>query len=196
MKPAIHGIILAGGRSTRMGTDKALLPVHGGKPLLQHICDTLACVCAGVTVVVPGDEPHRYDGVLDASVRTVPDLFPGHGPLAGIHAGLLALPEPDGYGFLMACDMPRFSPRLFAEMVTLLKRGRSPDAVLCPDQPFHALYHKRVALIAEQCLQRGALKLTSFLNLLDTAYAALPGDDCFLNLNTPHDYEAFMQENN
>ncbi|WP_052487747.1 molybdenum cofactor guanylyltransferase [Gordoniibacillus kamchatkensis] len=191
----IHGIVLAGGRSSRMGTDKALLPVNG-KPLLRHIIDTIAPYCDGVTVVVPYGEPGRYRDLLPDGIGVTTDRTPGQGPLAGIHTGLLALPPGCEYGFLMACDMPAFSAELFGRMTLALASGGNvpgaPEAVLCPGQPFHALYRRSAAAVAERLLVEQRRKLSAFTDALRAVYVDPPRDDCFLNLNTPDDYAVFM----
>ncbi|WP_409342991.1 molybdenum cofactor guanylyltransferase [Paenibacillus sp. MBLB4367] len=190
----IHGILLAGGRSSRMGTDKALLPVEG-KPLIRHICDNLLALCADVTVVVASLQERRYADVLsadtDSRIRFAEDRYPGKGPLAGIHAGLSAIPEA-GYGFIMACDMPHVSVPLYREMVERL--DGSVGAVLCAGQPFHAFYHKRVAQTAEACLRDDRLRLQAFYAELQAVYVEPDGSGCFENWNAPADYEAYLRK--
>jgi molybdopterin-guanine dinucleotide biosynthesis protein A len=194
--PRIHGIVLAGGRSSRMGTDKALLPVNG-KPLLRHIVDTLALHCSGVTVVAPYGEPGRYRGLLPETVRFAHDHAPDQGPLAGIRAGLLALPDGCEYGFVMACDMPIFSADLFERMTRELGReSGGPEAVLCAGQPFHALYRRSAAAAADNLLAQQRRKLSDFTAALQAVYVAPPESNCFLNLNTPADYAVFTADPN
>jgi molybdenum cofactor guanylyltransferase len=199
MSGRIHGIVLAGGRSLRMGTDKARLPVYG-KSLIRHICDTLETVCGELTVVVPFGESNRYNDVLDRSVRVATDHFPDKGPLAGIHAGLSALPKEADYAFVTACDMPVFSIGLYERMLTRLSGWQDgagaqfPEAVLCPGQPFHAVYHRSAALTAEQLLLNDQRKLSAFTDQLRCDYVQPEADNCFLNLNSRADYEAFVQK--
>jgi molybdopterin-guanine dinucleotide biosynthesis protein A len=192
--PCIHGIVLAGGRSSRMGTDKALLPVNG-KPLLRHIVDTLALHCSGVTVVAPYGEPDRYLDLLPETVRFTSDHAPDQGPLAGIRAGLLSLPDGCEYGFVTACDMPVFSADLFERMTRELSReSGGPEAVLCSGQPFHALYRRSAAAVAANLLAEQRRKLSDFIEALQAVYVDPSGSNCFLNLNTPGDYAAFTAD--
>lgn len=195
----IHGIVLAGGRSLRMGTDKAHLQVNG-KALIRHICDELETICGEVTVVVPFGEPERYRDVLKPSVSIASDRYPDKGPLAGIHAGLSALPDEADYAFVMACDMPVISVGLFERMRTLIfgrLRGGDgediPEAVLCHGQPFHAFYHRSAALTAERLLRRDERRLAAFTDKLHCFYVQQEAGDCFLNLNTRADYMAYRQ---
>lgn len=189
----IHGLVLAGGESSRMGTDKALLPI-GDRPLLAHICDILANVCQSVTVVTPYHVPHRYHSVLQKEIRIVSDNDPGKGPLGGIAAGLSSLKAEEGFAFVMACDMPGFSRPLFDRMFEHLAPSDT-DGVMCPGQYFHAFYHPRVTPIAEEALRRNELKLSRFTASLKMVYVepTVEERECFRNLNTPEDYEAFMK---
>jgi molybdopterin-guanine dinucleotide biosynthesis protein A len=199
LKGRIHGIVLAGGRSLRMGTDKAYLKVNG-KALIRHICDMLETVCGELTVVLPYGEPDRYNDVLNPSVSVVTDRFLGKGPLAGIHAGLSAMPDKADYAFIMACDMPVFSIGLYERMLSLVS-GRPqggdgsdfPEAVLCPGQPFHAFYHRSAALTAERLLEQDLRRLSALTDKLRCDYVLPEADDCFLNLNTREYYDAFEQ---
>ena len=194
LQSTMHGIVLAGGQSSRMGTDKALLPV-AGKPLIRHICENLLSLCADVTVIVANLQERRYAEAFSADtgnrIRFAADSYPGKGPLAGIHAGLSVLPE-DSYGFVMACDMPYVSEPLFRTMAERL--DGSVDAVLCEGQPFHAFYHKRVAQAAKACLRDERLRLQSFYAALNAAYIQPDGSGCFENWNTPEDYEAYLHK--
>jgi molybdopterin-guanine dinucleotide biosynthesis protein A len=190
MKQAIHGIILAGGKSSRMGTDKAVLPI-AGKPLIRHIADNLAEVCTTLTLVVSNVSNNPYYTHFGNTIRYAEDTYPGSGPLAGIHAGLVSIPS--GFGFVMACDMPYFSMDLFQTMLESLHED--VDAILCKKQPFHALYHTRIAAKAETCLRQNQLKLNAFIESLHTVYVPTMDEKCFVNLNSPAEYEDYLRQN-
>src|SRR5271165_4394157 len=127
------GWILAGGRSSRMGVDKALLEIDG-QPLVSRVAREAAKVCAPVSLV--GD-PAVY-GHLGFPV--IPDRFPGRGPLAGIEAALGAT-EAD-WNLLLACDMPALET---AVLESLFAAGgdcalpRYPDGTV---EPLCAVYHR------------------------------------------------------
>ena len=105
---AVTGVILAGGRSRRMGRDKALLDL-GGRPMLARVAEALGRVCQAVVIV--DREPGRYAFL---GFPVVVDRRPGFGALSGLHAGLLAMEHP--YGIFVACDMPFLDPALLAYM--------------------------------------------------------------------------------
>jgi molybdopterin-guanine dinucleotide biosynthesis protein A len=188
VQPNVYGILLAGGQSSRMGTDKALLPMDG-KTLLRHLYDSLSEVCASITIVAPEHQIQAYRPLLPQDVQFVSDVYPGKGPLAGVHAGLLSIP--DGYGFVMACDMPFFSLPLFEFMRSTLME--EPDAVVCRDQPFHAMYHKRIGIQAEAFLLEDQLAMRLFLNAIHTKTIDTTEQQCFINLNTPSEYMEYLK---
>jgi molybdopterin-guanine dinucleotide biosynthesis protein A len=184
MSPDVYGILLAGGKSSRMGTNKALLPVQG-IPLIERIVKTMRFYCREIIVVT--DDVSTFPFL--SNVKFVSDIYPGKGPLAGIHAGLSAIPE-GSYGFIMACDMPVISDSLFKQM---LKQIPGPDAVICPGQPFHAFYHQRMTSIVEKYIQENHLRMDSFLDRIQTLTIDPVETYCFINLNTPEEYERYLR---
>src|SRR3954469_4803909 len=91
-------IILSGGKSSRMGTNKALLKINE-KTNIKRITDTLKVLFNDIILVTNDPEDYQFLGV-----KMVSDHYPGQGPLAGVHAGLLASPHETN--FVVACDMP------------------------------------------------------------------------------------------
>src|SRR5439155_2404727 len=94
------GFVLVGGNSSRMGQDKARLPLHG-KTLVEHVAAAVAEAAGSVTLV---GAPERYQSL---GFPIVPDDRPGAGPLAGIHAALGA--SRADWNLIVACDMPVLS---------------------------------------------------------------------------------------
>lgn len=193
---AIHGLILAGGQSTRMGTDKALLPIIG-RPLLYRLASQVAAFTQTVTIAIgtPQRESLYREALSDlaAHVHFVTDQFPGCGPLSGLHAGLSAIE--DGYVFIIACDMPQLSGPLWQQLLSRLDSGA--DVIHAAGQPFHAIYHTRTAAQIQAALEAQDYRLMSLLNSLHTiVLAPQEGDQstAFTNLNTPEDYKKYTAE--
>lgn len=193
---AIHGLILSGGQSSRMGTDKALLPIKG-KPLLQHLALQLLSLVETVTISV-GD-PQREQvyraqlGDLAQRVSFVTDQYPGCGPLSGLHAGLSAIEE--GYVFVVACDMPELSPPLFRQLLSRIDSGAA--VIHTPRQPFHALYHTRAASCVQAAIESQDYRLMGLLERLcaiEVEPLEADGSSPFSNLNTPEDYSNYIAE--
>ncbi len=133
----ITGVILAGGSSSRFGGNKALATL-GGRPLIAHVADLLGHLFSSVLVVT--NTPAQY-AFLDLPMT--PDLFPGAGPLAGIHAALSVAPEERV--FVVACDMPHINPVLVRYLCSL-DTDRTVQAVL-PRlargvEPLFGIYHR------------------------------------------------------
>jgi molybdenum cofactor guanylyltransferase len=191
----IAAYILAGGMSSRLGRDKAMVEL-GGRPLLMHIHALLATVASHVTVVAP----RRYSAL---HVDVIPDEWPGYGPLGGIvtalrHTGL-EMPERE-WNLILGCDMP-FLTRDWLVYLAERTQGSAAD-VLVPRtaqglvEPLCAAYRTRCAAALAVALDRGVRKITDGL----AALAIEPVDEAawkkfdsggmlFKNMNTPEDYE-------
>ena len=147
-------IILAGGKSTRMGFDKALMKIRG-KPIVEIIIQQLRAVFEDIIVVTNKSE--EFTG-LDVIVTE--DILKGSGPLGGIHAGLML--SKSKYAFLAACDMPVISPD-YAKYMMETAAKYLPHAVISEKgdwiEPFHALYNKDLAYDIKTNVQSGKYKI-------------------------------------
>ncbi len=184
----VSGVILAGGRSRRMGgSPKALIP-FGERPLIEHIVETITAVLPDCLVVTNSPELYAFLGC-----PLVADIFPDGGSLGGIYSGLVAVPG--DAALCVACDMPFLSPALLAH---LAERAGEADVVI-PDaagelQTLHAVYGKACLPAMERRLRAGQLKITGFfdevrvLRIPEEAVARFaPPARAFMNLNTPAD---------
>ncbi len=180
-------IILAGGQSRRMGTDKALIDFHG-KPLLAHVIDTLRHLSDDVMVVSNRSEVYASFGA-----HIVPDYDPPSGPLGGIAAGLSAMQH--DLGIVVACDMPFLSIELLRHM---LDRSREADAVVLRlddnFEPLHAVYRRACLAPIVRHLTAGDRRVISFYD--DVRLTIMPEAEwrwidpearSMANLNTPDD---------
>jgi molybdopterin-guanine dinucleotide biosynthesis protein A len=124
------GVVLAGGRSRRFGTDKLAVP-YRGSPLLQHAVTRVAEACGDVVLVIaPGARAVTLPPGL--SVRLAHDELEGEGPLAGLAAGLgHVLTE---HALVVAGDMPDLSPAVLSEMLRVAREA-PVDAVALQDGP-------------------------------------------------------------
>lgn len=135
------GLILAGGRSSRIGTDKALI-LLGGKPIITYVYEALAEICQEIVVATkPSAKVKRYWHVLPSSVRVVYDLNERQTPLVGILSGLASLNRQ--YAVIIACDMPFVKVDVIRY---LLKLGEGFDVAvpIWPDgsvEPLFAVYN-------------------------------------------------------
>lgn len=152
MPEPLSGIVLAGGRSRRVGSDKALLPLFEGRPLIAIVIEKLTGVCDEIIVVT--DVAGRYAD-LNLPARLVSDdIAPGQGPLAGLHAGLRAMSSK--YGLAVACDMPFLNGDLLRYMAGLPCHYQAlVPRVRGRWQPLHAIYAKSCLPVIEEVLARG-----------------------------------------
>jgi molybdopterin-guanine dinucleotide biosynthesis protein A len=181
-------IVLAGGRSSRMGTPKALLPFDG-EPLIVHIVATLRRIFTGIVVVAAvGQDLPPMD------VKLVRDEVPYQGPVGGIYYGLTA--AAGEAGFVTSCDSAFLNAGLIFHLVSQLP-GHD---VVVPYwegrfQPLQAVYRRSVLpLLAEQ-LARGELRPIQLFDRVRTRRIDEeeirrfdPDGMSFFNMNTPEDY--------
>lgn len=195
-KHNIHGLILAGGLSSRMGVDKALLLIDG-KPLIYRLVEQLTGLVQHVFISVGSSKREaiyrEYLGELGGNVSFVTDRYPECGPLSGLHAGLSMIAE--GYVFILACDMPRLSEGLLSQLMA--HADGEADVIHAAGQPFHALYHARVALQIEGALKAQNYRLIGLLRSLRTVEVTPQVElttSIFTNLNTPEEYNRYIAE--
>jgi molybdopterin-guanine dinucleotide biosynthesis protein A len=188
MLASVSGAVLAGGRSTRMGLDKARL-VLGGRSLAQRAADALRHVCAQVIVVGTG-APEL------ARCRTVPDALPLRCSLTGLYTALVTAPCP--LVLVAPCDVPFVEAALLRLLLQAWRPGLLSVVPLGPhgEEPLVALHHRDLAPRLRDCLDAGALRIASALDrsrLAHLPWASLRRlgvpPEAFWNLNTPEDLE-------
>jgi molybdopterin-guanine dinucleotide biosynthesis protein A len=199
---AAAGIVLAGGRSSRMGTPKAALEWHGST-LLRRITGIVARGVDGPVVVVRA--PGQALPPLPESVEVVEDAREGRGPLEGLAAGLAALDGRADAAYASSTDAPLLHPAFIRRVVSAL--DADVDVVLPRaggfPHPLAAAYRTTLLPIVERLLAEDRLRPAFLFDecrvlrlgedalLADAALAAAdPGLDSVLNLNEPGDYEA------
>jgi molybdopterin-guanine dinucleotide biosynthesis protein A len=194
----LSGIILCGGRSTRMGRPKALLP-FGPQTLLERMTGILGQVCDEIVVVAAkGQELPPLPPV----VRVVYDRQDLRGPLEGLSAGLAALSEDLQSAYLTSCDAALLRPTLVRQVAGLLGPYQAAAPVMGGYlQPLSAVYRRDVLPIVERLLAGERRALVDLLHNVDTRaidpqelIEADPQLQSFRNLNTPHDYLAALAE--
>ena len=177
------GFVLAGGRSSRMGRDKALLEIEGSR-LICRVAEAVAVAAGSVTLV--GD-PEKY-GALGYPVCA--DVFIGCGPLAGIHAALGA--SAADWNLLVACDMPDIEPNFLIALLEKAERSGA-DCVLpagesSRPEPLCGVYHRRTLSAIQRALESGTRKVLDGLAGLRVEVVPVSGQGPFRNINTPGDW--------
>jgi len=186
--------VLAGGRSSRMGVDKAFLEL-GGKPLIARAVQLARGVTPDVRIV--GD-PEKYAPYAPA----VSDRFVGRGPLGGIHAALTA--SSSDLSLILAVDLPFLDERFLSYLIAQAAVSGATVTVPSTDgyfQPLCAAYRRQFADVAEQALEAGRNKIDALfrsVRLRIIPEEELKGNgfsmSMFRNLNTPEEWGAAKRE--
>jgi len=182
--------IQAGGRSSRMGTNKAFVAFHG-RPLIEVVRERVAGL--GDELILITNQPDEY---AHLGLPMFGDVYPDSGPLGGIYTAVFRAANP--HALVVACDMPWLNRPLLAHMAGL----RETADIIVPrwdkfPEPLHAIYSKTcLGAIAEQ-LQAGQFKITGFYGRMDVRFVDRdeiarfdPDGRSFANINTPADLAA------
>lgn len=191
-------IILAGGKSMRMGFDKQFLKLEN-KSNVELLIEKLSPLFSDFIIVT--NKPNEYDDekVKYEKIKLVSDEIKDKGPLSGIHIGLKE--SKSKYAYLIACDMPIVNLDYIRYMMALLKIKES-DAVVTEDrigiEPFNAFYSRDLYKVIELYLNSDKRDIKTLLQTVNTTYIphkkALkmsPDWSMFLNLNTKEDLEKY-----
>jgi molybdopterin-guanine dinucleotide biosynthesis protein A len=183
----ITGVILAGGKSSRMGVDKALLRLDG-RPFIAHVAATLQAIFDRVILMTNDASAYRFLGM-----ESFEDIYRDRGPLGGIHSALL---HADGANiFVSACDTPFIS----RELVTFL--AAYPTTAPAAIAHMHEQIHPLCGIYTHQCLQTateqleaGQYRVLDFADKIGATIIPITPDLSFYkdnllsNFNTPEDY--------
>jgi len=177
----ITGVILAGGRSTRMGQDKGLVPI-AGKPLFEHIAQRLSPMVG--EIIINTNQNHAQYG---REFAIVTDIIQDHsGPLAGMLAGLKSIKTE--WALFVPCDVPEF-PENLAENLWRHKDGSQSvyarDEVR--DHPTFCLLSRSIIPALENFLMNGDRKVMFFFKQINAVPVTFTDKHAFMNLNTPAD---------
>jgi molybdopterin-guanine dinucleotide biosynthesis protein A len=188
--PAIAGVIMAGGLSSRFGSNKALALFHN-KPVIQHVAETISPLFP--TCLLSTNTPEAYTFL---GLSTVKDIYPNAGPLGGIHAALSAIDQPRC--FVVGCDMPLIDPKLVRFLCTLAEEQDDRDVVLpwlaSGPEPLCAVYSQTGLPVIEKDLIKRNLKLSDTVSELrvrrvkeEELLASGADLSTFRNINRPED---------
>jgi molybdopterin-guanine dinucleotide biosynthesis protein A len=187
-------IILSGGKSSRMGTNKALLKINE-KTNIERIRDRLKPHFDDIILVTNNSEDYQFLGL-----KMINDLYPGMGPLAGVHAGLNA--SDYEVNVIVACDMPFVSGELAEILATKLGNYDAVVPVIHGMQhPLFSVFKKGMAATFENCIRGERLRMKHLLDHVNTLYVTekdLPGfndlEHIFFNMNNPEEYQDALRQ--
>ena len=182
-------IILAGGKSSRMGRDKSLLFANN-LPLIEKIVTQLKDHFPEIIIGSSDTEKYRF-----LNLPVIPDLEEGKGPLMGIYSTLLH--SSHEINFVVACDIPDLDMKFIQEML----RQAQNHQIVIPTwndgkyEPLFAVYKKSVLNHVKELLGTGKRKISLLFDLVDVKYLPLPDDvKWYKNLNTMEDYKKYIEQ--
>ncbi|KAB8331937.1 molybdenum cofactor guanylyltransferase [Scytonema tolypothrichoides VB-61278] len=208
----LSSIVLAGGKSSRMGRDKALISIQG-VPLLQLVCRIAASCADTVYVVTPWQE--RYQHLLPSTVQFIKEVplsgetdseQLGHGPIIGF-AQALAYVQTD-WVLLLACDLPKLRVEVLQEWATALdsvedeaicaQRSSEAIAALVPQakgwEPLCGFYRRRCLPSLVEYINRGGRSFQEWLKQHPVQALSLPDPEMLFNCNTQEDLFRFQSQ--
>ncbi len=197
LKHPATAIILAGGKSSRLGFDKQLLTLNGNY-LIDMLLALLSPFFQELIIVSNTPELHPHRNCI-----VVRDTLTGKGPLGGLHAGLQAASYPVCY--LTACDMPWISVGYIRYLLECQRAHPESETVVTRFgdmlEPMNGLYAKAIAPRIEALMEQDSRRMTALLDISRTYYVPeavarrySPDWTMFDNINTPGDLARFRQQ--
>ena len=182
-------IIMAGGGSNRMGTDKSMLPIKG-QSMIEAICEQLRGLFDQILI-----SANEVDKFAFLGFEVVPDKVPEQGPLMGIASALEA--SANKLNFVVACDIPKINLACVNRMLTEALESQADIVVPTTGEekyePLFAIYRKTALEAINKTLSSGKRKITEVFTLCRVKHIELDNTDWLVNLNTMADYEEFQK---
>lgn len=184
----VAGFVLAGGRSVRMGRDKALLP-FAGVTLIEHVAAQMREAAGSVTIV---GHPERYRSL---GLPAIEEDFAGCGPLSGIEAALRS--ANGGWAAIAACDMPGVTASWLRDLVSSAIEGGVQAAVTLSaagrPEPLCAVYHSSLQAEARKALENGEFAVWRLLKNWKICWRPVSEEQVPANVNTPEEWAAWSR---
>lgn len=191
---SLSAIVLAGGKSSRMGRDKSLLP-FGERTMIEHLASILRPVFSETLVIV--DRKMKFTGLDLRGAAVHEDRFPGRGPLGGIYTGLAE--SGHGAACVVTCDMPFVDGDFLRQLAGFWEESYDALCLENPEgelEPFPGIYHRQSRHLARLLLEGGQLSVRLFLRVAAVKVLTIETKKIrvFTNLNTVEDYYQALEE--
>lgn len=185
-------IILAGGKSSRMGEDKALLE-YEGKYFIEKIAEELSFF--DEKIIARGNNSSLTE-ITDSSWQVIPDIYPEHGPMGGMHSAL-KLCESDAM-FAVTCDMPLITGKLVSQICEAFDQQYDALIAVTSDGKYHPLcgiYRKELYASMEEYLKEDNNRMMAVLRNARTKYFQLGEKESeqLANVNTREEYGQMLK---
>ena len=186
LRPALSAAILAGGRSSRLGRDKALLPI-GGATIIERVLAMVSSFAEHVRIIT--NDPAKYEHLgREAS----PDIRPGCGPLSGIHAALSM--SSGEYVLVVSCDIPLIS---HGHIEQLCSAYPGSDIVIFKHsrfEPLCAIYRRTCLAALEELIDHGEYRIIDLFPSLSVKVIRTDDEAAFRSINTEEDYQYIIKK--
>lgn len=187
-KKSITGIILSGGKSSRMGTEKGFL-LFNNKPFIKHSIDALKPFVTE-TIIVSNNKAYDIFGL-----KRVEDVFENSGPLAGIYSGLKK--SKTAYNLVLSCDIPLINATVIEKLINALDNDSEIIQIESDGNtmPLIALYKKHCKHTILKLLNEGERRLQYAVNQCQVKNVVLNDEETYFtqNINTPEQLNAILK---
>jgi molybdopterin-guanine dinucleotide biosynthesis protein MobB len=186
IRAAISGAIMAGGRSSRLGVNKAFLKFHN-RPAVELVLEKVSALVSPVVVITNSPAEFRY-----LNISAAPDIRPGCGPLSGIHTALsLSSTE---YVLVVSCDLPLITAQILRALlsaypgydITLYKHAQF--------EPLCAVYCRTCLPALEELIDHGEYRIIDLFPTLNVKVIRTEQKEVFQSINTPEDYQRLQEK--
>lgn len=193
IKKDLTGIILAGGKSSRMGQDKGMIFL-AGKPFVQYLIDALKPHVHDILIIAHDDKYQQFG----YSVK--PDLIPQCGPIGGIYTGLMNSNTP--YNMVVGCDTPLIN----SDLIKYILDSSSENVDICVPlfqhhiEPLCSIYSTKIAPALKFLIEQKKWKLRDIIEHFTTHKINIPEhlpfyqDQWFMNINTPEELNMIKKQ--
>lgn len=187
----ITGIILAGGKSRRMGVDKGLMP-YKGKPMITYSIGLLEQFCSRILISTSNSAYEVF------GYPTFADIYAGKGPMGGLYSCIKE--STSEINICLPCDLPQMKSDILEYMLQISDGTRCIIPLTPYPEPLVAIYPSLVLPVMHQLITNGNYKMTQIFENFPVHYVPLEeftGDNnliCFSNFNTPSDLSGSVAE--
>jgi molybdenum cofactor guanylyltransferase len=186
LREAATAIVMAGGKSSRMGRDKCFLPIEG-RPMIEYICNKLGPHFE--QLLISANDIDRFSFL---GFEVIPDKVPGYGPIMGIVSVLEA--SDHDVNVVIACDMPNIDATFLRRLIRECEgyEGAVPVTGAWLLEPMCAAYHKNILETFRDAVAAGEKKISDVLQRCNIHFIEVGDDKPFRNINTKEDYQNFI----
>ncbi len=186
LKPAISAAVLSGGRSSRLGRNKALLGIHDDT-IIERVLKTVSPFVSSVKIITNTPDEYQY-----LNIETAPDIRPGCGPISGIHAALST--SATEYVLVLSCDMPLIIPENIRLLITEYPGSDITIFKHKSFEPLYAIYRRTCIDALEDLIDHGEYRIIDLFPSLNVRVLRTEDEESFRSVNTEQDYDYIVKK--